>query len=634
MIKSPSLSSLLAAALVAVASANGNEVPIENASFEQGLARWSNWFESPGCLVQPSGSVARSGGSSLHLSNLKAEGKGRMMVFQTVRDIEPDTMYHLSAWAKSDASPRGSVRVGLKLEFYNAEGKNVSGVNGYSSLVKGADWERITAVGRAGRDVATVRIYARLYTEGSVYFDDLQLTTPELVVDEPTRLTHVAGQPVDVRMVIWANSGSAPADVSIEATHEGKTTSYQPAVEPLGENRYALTATLAPIQKGHYELNVKSNGELSERTARTYASHQQRKPAGLSDTGTLLHRGKPFFPIGIYHPRNYAYYKAGGKTNGIETAKESYALIAANGFNAIQGSSTHNLDDLGRDLDLAHEHGLVVDVPLYANGRVAANLPNSLEKVARYKDHPAVLNWKISDEPDIRPEIVNEVPDVYYALKEADPDTPIEVTLATDHTLDSWANFMDIVQIDRYPVPGGELTAVSDFSRLAARSKAPWQNLSYVVQCGWSKDLSNQPTVAQARSMVYLALIEGAKGIWWYSMYDPGWDLTRTPLWPEMKAINEEIRKLSEPLMLGEKVDAVKSSNAGVHCRAVKHDGKLYLLVTNPQDVAQSTTLALADQQVNAEGTTLEGKSVSANEGVVTLELPPLDSRTLIFNYR
>ena len=104
---------------------------------------------------------------------------------------------------------------------------------------------------------------------------------------------------------------------------------------------------------------------------------------------------------------------------------------------------------------------------------VKKNLSNSLEKIQKFADHPAILCWKIKDEPDItsNSQIANEVPGVYRALKAADPNHPIELTMAIDATLKFWSNFCDIVQIDRYPVRSAtdpvDLTPVASFSRNA-----------------------------------------------------------------------------------------------------------------------------------------------------------------------
>jgi hypothetical protein len=163
----------------------------------------------------------------------------------------------------------------------------------------------------------------------------------------------------------------------------------------------------------------------------------------------------------------------------------------------------------------------------------------------------------------------------------------------------------------------------------------PWQNLSIVLQSGWMADLSNQPSVAQARSMVYLALINGAKGIWWYSMHDPGWDLTKSPLWPHMKEINAEVKVLSEPLMLGENVP-LQISNSNVQASVKKYQGKLYVLVANPTDQEEDVTLSFYGLSKMSDGTFLGNKvkvQHSADKSdAISLKLEALQSGMMIFD--
>jgi len=611
-----------------------SEVPIPNAGFEEELKGWSASATFKENISIASG-VARTGDRSLRLSSLP-NGKGNAMAFRSVRGIRPHGVYYLSAWVRSTEATSGSIAAGIKLEYYNAKGQNTSGVNGRISLTPNSDWAQVTVTARADEDTQYVKIYARQFGKGTLLFDEFKLERPDIQLLDPTRLLYVPGQPVDVGLKVWTGdrwkSDNLPA-FSLEATHDGKSTTYQPQVKTVNEQEFVLSTQLPAINSGAYVIKAFLNGTPAKSTARTYPSVPNRKPANLTETGTILHQGKPFFPIGIYHPQNYTWYRNGGTDNGVAGAREDYARIAAQGFNALQGSSTNNVSLLGEYLDEAHKHGLVVDVPFYGSGKVKANLSYSLQKIARYKDHPAVLNWKISDEPDLRPDVVEEVPDAYHAFKKADSNTPIEVTLATDDALAAWANFMDIIQINRYPLPGTALTRVSDYTRIAVQNKLPWQNVSYVVQSGWG-DLTRQPTVPQARSMVYLALIEGAKGIWWYSMYDPNWDLTKTPLWPHMKAINTEIKELSEPVMLGQHITAVTSSNKKVYVRALKHEGKLYVLVTNPESTPEKTTLTLPAGLVKAgTGKTLDGNPAPrvGDEGVA-LDLTEIDSQTLVWD--
>ena len=346
-----------------------------------------------------------------------------------------------------------------------------------------------------------------------------------------------------------------------------------------------------------------------------------QKPAQLTADGTLLLRGKPFFPIGIYQ---------------VNHTDAEYALLAANGFNSVQGSFTTDVEPFLQTLDLAQRHHLAVAVPLHAENLVKENLEKSLAKIRAAANHPAVLSWKICDEPDsemfarLRP----EVPPAYRAIKNLNPGQPVELTLSKDETIGKWTRFCDLVEIDRYPVPGRPLTQVLDFCKRTRRAMEPWQNLTYVVQCGWTRDLKTQPTFAQARSMVYLALIGGAKGIFWYSRQEKdGWDLTATPLWPRLGEINAEIASLSAPVMLGRDVPGIRCSAHGVHFTGRRHMDKLYLLATNPA-AAPADAIFTLPAEIHATAARLTGSSrpLAMDGQSVRVPLGGIDSATVVFD--
>jgi hypothetical protein len=343
-----------------------------------------------------------------------------------------------------------------------------------------------------------------------------------------------------------------------------------------------------------------------------------------TETGTLLWHGKPFFPIGIY--------------NVSHTAAE-YRTVAENGFNMIQGMFPGNLDAFMKSLDLALTYGIAVDVPLYANDKVKENLANSLSTIKAAGNHPAVLGWKILDEPDAgsHAPIRDEVPAVYLELKTAYPEQLLELTLCQDEPLGYWAKYCDIVQIDRYPVPSRPLTDVYDFCRKAKGAMAPWQTLIFVVQCGWTPDLKTQPTFAQARAMVYLALIGGAKGISWYSRQEKDsndklvWDLTTSPLWPRLKEINSEIQSLASSILLGKEVVGIACSASGVYVSGKRWQNKLYLFISNPASRPADAVFTLPSG-VRLRSATAIGLSQSPTlDGLnVRVSLGPIDSGTIV----
>ena len=347
----------------------------------------------------------------------------------------------------------------------------------------------------------------------------------------------------------------------------------------------------------------------------------REKPAQLTVDGTLIQRGRAFFPIGIYQ---------------VFHTDAEYAMLAEHGFNAIQGNFTTDVAHFIETLDLAQRYNLAVAVPLDAENLIKENLPQSLAKIRAAAGHPAVLSWKICDEPDaemwarLRP----EVPPAYEAIKTLNPGQPIELTLSKDTAVRRWTRFCDMVEIDRYPVPGKPLTQVLDFCLRTKREMKPWQNLTYVVQCGWTRDLTTQPSFAQARSMVYLALIGGAKGIFWYSRQEKdGWDLTTTPLWPRLKQINAEIAALSPPMMLGTDVAGIACSAKGVYFTARHHSDNMYLLATNPGTAPADAVFTLpADLKPAAARFAGDGKNVPVDGQSIRIPLGGIDSVTIVFD--
>jgi hypothetical protein len=225
----------------------------------------------------------------------------------------------------------------------------------------------------------------------------------------------------------------------------------------------------------------------------------------------------------------------------------------------------------------------------------------------------------------------DEVLQAYLALKKIRPLQPLELTLADDATLGFWTRACDLVEIDRYPVPGHPLTGVLDSCTAAVKAKEAWQNLTCVIQCGWTPDLKTQPTFAQARSMVYLALIGGAKGIFWYSRQDPGWNLTTTPLWPRLKEINAEIAALARPVLQGRTVLGMKCNVTTIPFFTRQYGRTVYLLATNPGDTAQDVVFTFPASVRPHLARLLDGsQGVTLKQQTATLHLAATGSATIV----
>lgn len=608
-------------------------LPVANAGFEENLTSWAVLPAFKG-QIEVVDNPVHSGNKALKID---ATGKlNSPFVAQSIGGLTGGAVYQFSAWAiLAPGSP--AVTAAIKMEAYSEAG-STGELYSSKKLTADGEWTKITVQQRVSGDTNRATVLLRVFGDGVIIFDDATFEeigyAPDLTIIGPSRLTTAPQNSFKSTYELILREPWKKADLpkmtatisSLDEADNPPDLKNIPAVVARGDkdNQLKATITIPGLKAGSYGVQFQTQGEESLKTvypAYIFTTLADRKPTALTQDGTILWNGKPFFPIGMYHP--------GGE--------DSYKLLAQNGFNAVQGAAVLDLDQFKASLDLAQKYGLAVDVPLYNGMKVKDNLANSLEKVKRFADHPAILDWKIFDEPHIHPDggVAIDIPSAYRALKAADPNHPIELTLNSAATQQFWVNFCDIVQPDSYPLPRFPVTQVSDMAKGAKSFMQPWQNLSFVLQSGWVADLSNQPSVAQARSMVYLALINGAKGIWWYSMHDPGWDLTKSPLWPHMKDINAEVKVLSDPLMLGDDVP-LQISNKNVQASAKRYEGKLYVLVTNPTDDAGDVTLSFSGLPKMNDGTFMGNKVTvdhSADKpNTISLKLEALQSGTMIFD--
>lgn len=612
------------ALLVGVAFAAGparadGELPLQNPSFEEGSRGWSaelmQRFEG---LLAIDRETVRTGNASLRIEG--RTGAENAYLAQGIGDLRGGAVYALRAWVRGEAGTPPPLAA-LKIEFYNAAGENTSGHYARQPALPD-DWRQIEVQATAGPDTTRAAVLVRLFGRGRLWFDDVEFVmahAPPHVTLSPARQVARAGGDRVISLAAhlreaWAQDEMPPLSFTVVAPDEER---LQPDadISRRDARTYLVTLTVPRTRSGEYRIEGLLEGAERPAVARVFVPPPDRRPTGLTDGGVILADGEPFFPIGLYH-----------------VGVGDYEAVAQRGFNCVQGLATSDLEAFGRSLDAARDAGIMVDVPLYEGGRVRENLPVSLQKVERFATHPALLNWKIIDEPDLRPEVMDEVPGAYNALRAADPDRPILLTIASPQHYAYWANFCDILQVDPYPLPNQPLTLVSDCVARARKVLAPWQNLTAVLQAGWIREPLNQPSFSQARVMVYLALVNGAKGIFWYSFRDPGWRLDETPLWGRFTDINRETALLARPIMLGAEPEgiAVEADGEGLQWMARELEGKTYVLLVNPGEAPLKVTITPAGAVTDAP--CVHGPPAEVVDGAVTVELPGTGADTVILH--
>ncbi|MGB0597205.1 MAG: glycoside hydrolase family 2 TIM barrel-domain containing protein, partial [Rubripirellula sp.] len=208
----------------------------------------------------------------------------------------------------------------------------------------------------------------------------------------------------------------------------------------------------------------------------------------------------------IRNGRPYAIRGVGGDT---ELAK-----LAEAGGNSIR---TWGVDDLGRILDEAHQHGLTVCAGLWLGHQrhgfnyqdqtaVLKQLEESLAAVHKYKDHPALLLWGVGNEA----EGAGTDPSVWYAInhvareiKRIDPNHPTVTVIAEVgensekvRSIETFCPHIDIVGVNSY----GGIESLAQRYQTANSTKpyivtehgthGPWE----VGKTGWGSPLEFSST--------------------------------------------------------------------------------------------------------------------------------------------
>ena len=258
-----------------------------------------------------------------------------------------------------------------------------------------------------------------------------------------------------------------------------------------------------------------------------------------------------------------------------------------------------------------------------AQARGAWGIIHAQEKKWQLKSHPALLCWMFGDEPDMplsgsdgqRLDTPRTLPDEivkrYQALKAVDEGHPVYLNLTAsfyeqfarydDETYRRYCQATDIVGYDLYPVTGWGKPewvpligkATRKLSDLAGPRVPVWAILECTTKLRWvSNEKLNRIDRPQGardfelRSMVWQAIVNGAKGIGYFphrwEPYKPA-EISEE-LQVEMKRTNRQLTELA-PVILSpdasEQVECEVMDGNPVDVLTKEYQGRLYFFAVN-----------------------------------------------------
>ena len=265
-------------------------------------------------------------------------------------------------------------------------------------------------------------------------------------------------------------------------------------------------------------------------------------------------------------------------------------------------------------------------VSVHVDGHNIAALSDT---IAKYKDHPAVLCWMLYDAPGYHREDLLHIYNIYNAAYKADPVHPSYLVITTPTVYKTFGRCCDVLAVDTYPITNGTLTDVGDNIALAYNQL---DGDTPIWHCGqmfkWPEQ--RRPNPQEHRFMTYLPLIEGAKGILWYTYKGYGQYLPQDDpvLWQAHKKLLKELNQLT-PLWLepgfGESVELVTENN---DIRAIIKSspiGTFIIAVNKSKTDTYLVNFKLKEYFTGKISVFAEDRKINIKNGSLTDQFKPLD---------
>jgi len=220
----------------------------------------------------------------------------------------------------------------------------------------------------------------------------------------------------------------------------------------------------------------------------------------------------------------------------------------------------------------------------------------------------------------------------YQRLRSLDPDSMTFAALLGDVNTPLWRDATDVLATDPYPMYGAEPAGgyyhaqVADWTALARAAVKDARPHFTVLQFFQFTSLGRWPTLPEMRNNAYMAIVEGAKGLFWWSLGGNAltsvctdWCAARTQYMDNLKAVVNELADLEAVLLADDAVGILtgNSNTAAIKTKVKVVNNRRYLLAYNytNQPVTLTFTFgsAIGSVTVNAEnrGIVASGTSFS-----------------------
>jgi hypothetical protein len=257
------------------------------------------------------------------------------------------------------------------------------------------------------------------------------------------------------------------------------------------------------------------------------AREQATSHVTVGANGFLRVNDRPFFPIGMYSASSYPEMSSAGFN-----ATHSYAVVSGNPDLDINPTDAR----LKHLLDRSWTNGMRMMVELPRKAIEQAKWAQVRRRIETFRHHPGLLCWGSEERVARGRAPLTNLCALYQLVHELDPDHPLVLGDARDvikHLQKDRRNFfpdgcMDIGIWWWYPIPlrhpdGNGLEGNEKFGDVLQPPSWLTTTLSkkplWIAIQAYEKPRKGArfPTPAEYRCMAYLSIINGVKGLWFYT---------------------------------------------------------------------------------------------------------------------
>jgi len=545
--------------------------------------------------------------------------------------LEPG-VYTIEGWIKTADLGAGDDRSGVRLCL---DGRPRLNWWKCTDVVRGTrDWTAMRQAQIAVTDRGAYRVTVGAYgaPSGRAWFDDVSLT-------------RIEGPPLDV-FLLYPNFRGLLFDdrpqivrvgVALKSSGEPRAASVRLALveEASGavrvERRYPAAATLtgeldaAALAPGPYRLRaeaLEASGQVMHRypeyrIVKTPATARKRFNVWYDEQNVTYLGGKPAFVIGLYNTSGYSTspdaYARGDGWGDARIAEAPVNMI----INYWLGAAP--VDALYAYMDDLHGRGIYYLQTVnfyYRDDALYAKLPypaarKGEDELNRWvadqlNRHRGLAGFYTADE---RP--ADMIPRAFrqrQALAQAAPGTVAYAVLGDgwEGQAALWRDAVDVMGLDPYPIskPRGQnhLAMVGEWTRLGRQAVQDARPVWMVLQYFPLTSAGGWPTEDELRTMSWMAIVDGARGLLYWSFGTRGLAWVKDPAerlrhWQDLVRVTREIKGL-EPVLLAPDASVITADSSQGAVRTLGKrmpDGTRYLFAYNTKNAPADVTWTLGE---------------------------------------